>query len=130
MPFASYVSAQSAKVGDHLDQDALDAGSSHPSSTEKSTGIISFVVTLPFRFFSARTSCWPLRPIGFLRLTGHHCSRYVLLRQGGHYPQRTTSNYDGWAGEHMRSAEVTDIALAAFAIVLISALLIAFVSLH
>jgi len=30
----------------------------------------------------------------------------------------------------MRSAEVTDIALAAFAIVLISALLIAFVSLH
>jgi hypothetical protein len=30
----------------------------------------------------------------------------------------------------MRSAEVTDIALVAFAIVLISALLIAFVSLH
>jgi hypothetical protein len=33
-------------------------------------------------------------------------------------------------GESMRSTQVIDIALAAFAIVLISALLIAFVSLH
>ena len=44
-------------------------------------------------------------------------------------PGLPTTNCDGWA-RSMRSAEVTDIALVAFAIVLISALLIAFVSLH
>ncbi len=45
------------RLGDHLDQDARNAGWSDPSSTENSTGIISFVVTLPFRSFSATTSC-------------------------------------------------------------------------
>jgi hypothetical protein len=56
------------------------------------------------------------RPIGLLRLTDRNCSRYVLAGQG--------------ALGAMRSAEVTDIALAVFAVVLISALLVAFVSLH
>src|SRR5215470_12844658 len=47
------------------DQDARNAGWSDPSSTEKSTGIISFVVTLPFGSFSTTTSCWaPSRPTG------------------------------------------------------------------
>jgi hypothetical protein len=41
--------------------------------------------------------------------------------------QRETELGQDWS---MRSAEVTDIALVAFAIVLISGLLIAFVSLH
>src|SRR5215470_19310580 len=51
--------------GDHLDQDARNAGWSDPSSTENSTGIISFVLTLPFGSFSATTSCWaPGRPTG------------------------------------------------------------------
>ena len=36
----------------HLDQDARNAGRSDPSSNEKSTGIISFVVTLPFGSFA------------------------------------------------------------------------------
>ena len=45
------------RLGDHLDQDARNAGWSDPSSTENSTGIISLVVTLPFRSFSATTSC-------------------------------------------------------------------------
>ena len=40
-----------------LDQDARNVGWSDPSSTENSTGIISFVVTLPFKSFSTRTSC-------------------------------------------------------------------------
>jgi hypothetical protein len=44
-------------VGDHLDQDARNADSSDPSSTENSTGIISFVVTLPFKSLSTTTSC-------------------------------------------------------------------------
>jgi hypothetical protein len=41
----------------HLDQDARNADSSDPSSTENSTGIISFVVTLPFKSLSPTTSC-------------------------------------------------------------------------
>jgi hypothetical protein len=38
-------------------QDAWIADSSDSSSTENSTGIISFVVTLPFKSFSTTTSC-------------------------------------------------------------------------
>jgi hypothetical protein len=38
-------------------QEARKAGSSDPSSSENSTGINSFVVTLPVRSFSAMTSC-------------------------------------------------------------------------
>jgi len=45
------------RLGGHLNQDARNAGWSDPSSTENSTGIISLVVTLPFRSFSATTSC-------------------------------------------------------------------------
>ena len=45
------------RLGDHLDQAARNAGWSDPSSTENSTGIMSFVVTLPFKSFSATTSC-------------------------------------------------------------------------
>src|SRR6516165_7622511 len=53
------------RFGNHLDQDARNAGWSDPSSTENSTGIISFVVTLPFRSFSTTTSCWaPSGPTG------------------------------------------------------------------
>ena len=53
------------RFGDHLDQDARNVGCSDPSSTENSTGIISFVVTLPFKSFSTTTSCWaPSRPTG------------------------------------------------------------------
>jgi hypothetical protein len=40
-----------------FDQDARNAGCSDPSSNENRTGIISFVATLPFRSFWARTSC-------------------------------------------------------------------------
>src|SRR6516225_5808029 len=40
-----------------LDRDARNVGWSDPSSTENSTGIISFIVTLPFKSFSTRTSC-------------------------------------------------------------------------
>ena len=50
-------SATQRRFGDHLDQDARNAGWSDPSSTENSTGIISFVMTLPFRSFSTTTSC-------------------------------------------------------------------------
>jgi hypothetical protein len=44
-------------VGDRFDQDARIADSSDSSSAENSTGIISFVVTLPFKSFSTTTSC-------------------------------------------------------------------------
>src|SRR6516225_2743088 len=58
-------SATQRRFGDHLDQDARNAGWSDPSSTENSTGIISFVMTLPFRSFSTTTSCCaPSRPTG------------------------------------------------------------------
>ena len=40
-----------------LSQDTRNAGSSDPSSSENRTGRSSLVVTLPFRFFSATTSC-------------------------------------------------------------------------
>jgi hypothetical protein len=40
-----------------IDQDARDAGCSDSSSSENSTGIISFVATLPFRSFPATRSC-------------------------------------------------------------------------
>jgi hypothetical protein len=40
-----------------IDQDARNVGCSDPSSSENSTGIISFVTTLPFRSFSATRSC-------------------------------------------------------------------------
>jgi hypothetical protein len=43
---------------------------------------------------------------------------------------RAKSNYDNGLGERMRSADVIDIALAAFAVALTSALLIAFVFLQ
>src|SRR5215467_2277366 len=67
--------------GNHLDQDARNAGWSDPSSTENSTGIISFVVTLPFRSFSARTSCWaPGRPTGMTILPP---ALSWLIRGGG-----------------------------------------------
>ena len=66
---------------DHLDQDARNAGWSNSSSTENSTGIISFVVTLPFRSFSATTSCWALgRPTGITILPPALSS---LIRGGG-----------------------------------------------
>src|SRR5262245_26492835 len=57
LAFYAPIIFSSEAVGDHLDQDARNAGWSDPSSTENSTGIISFVVTLPFRSFSATTSC-------------------------------------------------------------------------
>ena len=51
----------------HDGQDARNAGWSDPSSTENSTGIISFVVTLPFKSFSTTTSCWaPSKPTGIM----------------------------------------------------------------
>jgi hypothetical protein len=40
------------------DQDIRNEGWSAPSSSENSTGIISFVAILPFKSFSARRSCW------------------------------------------------------------------------
>jgi hypothetical protein len=40
-----------------FDQDARNVGCSDPSSNENRTGIISFVATLPFRSFWAKTSC-------------------------------------------------------------------------
>src|SRR6516162_8074287 len=67
--------------GDHLDQDARNAGWSDPSSTENSTGIISFVMTLPFRSFSTTTSCWaPSRPTGITILPP---ALSWLIRGGG-----------------------------------------------
>ena len=46
-------------------QDGRNVGSSDPPSSENSTGIISFVLTLLFKSFSATTSCWASgRPTG------------------------------------------------------------------
>src|ERR1700722_4938899 len=56
---------RSVHLGAHLDQDARIAGWSGSSSNENNTPIISLVVTLPFKSFSATTSCWALgRPTG------------------------------------------------------------------
>src|SRR6516162_7293218 len=67
--------------GDYLDQDARNAGWSDPSSAENSTGIISFVVTLPFGSFSTTTSCWaPSRPTGITILPP---ALTWLIRGGG-----------------------------------------------
>ena len=46
-----------AFLSDHLNHDARNANSSGSSSTENNTGIISFVVTLPFKSLSTTTSC-------------------------------------------------------------------------
>src|SRR5215471_7368534 len=65
----------------HLDQDARNAGWSDPSSSENNTGIISFVLTLPFGSFSATTSCWaPGRPTGITILPP---ALSWLIRGGG-----------------------------------------------
>src|SRR5215472_1860030 len=69
------------RFGNHLDQDARNAGWSDPSSSENSTGIISFVVTLPFRSFFTTTSCWaPNRPTGITILPP---ALSWLIRGGG-----------------------------------------------
>src|SRR5689334_1082395 len=45
--------------------DGRNAASSDSSSRENITGIISFIVNLPLKSFSARTSCWASgRPTG------------------------------------------------------------------
>jgi hypothetical protein len=52
-------------LDNHLCQDARNAGSSDPSNCENNTGIISFIVNLPRKSFSATTSCWASgRPTG------------------------------------------------------------------
>src|SRR5690348_15028104 len=68
-------------VGDRLDQDARNADSSDSSSTENSTGIISFVVTLPFKSLSTTTSCCASsRPTGITILPP---ALSWLIRGGG-----------------------------------------------
>src|ERR1700756_246857 len=49
---------RSVHLGAHLDQDGRIAGWSGPSSNENNPPIISLAVTLPFKSFSATTSCW------------------------------------------------------------------------
>ena len=52
------------KISDR-NHDARNAAWSGSSSRENNTGIISFIVNLPFKSFSARTSCWASgRPTG------------------------------------------------------------------
>src|SRR5262249_1687407 len=71
----------SGQYGHHDGQDARNAGWSDPSSTENSTGIISFVVTLPFKSFSTPTSGWaPSRPTGITILPP---ALSWLIRGGG-----------------------------------------------
>ena len=54
-----------SRLDNHLCQDARNAGSSDPSNCENNTGIISFIVNLPRKSFSATTSCWASgRPTG------------------------------------------------------------------
>ena len=64
-----------------VDQDIRSDGWSAPSSSENSTGMISFVAILPFTSFSAKTSCWASgRPTGITILPP---ALSWLIRGGG-----------------------------------------------
>ena len=76
-------SATQRRFGDHLDQDARNAGWSDPSSTENSTGIISFVMTLPGQPLKA-----DLTPLSFDCFPTRHPSagdRRVVESSPSHY---------------------------------------------